>query len=354
MHVIVFTERVAEARRSVLEPVVVEVEAVVALAVAVVGVDPLGGIPEEGEVLAVQVADHDVVLAELVGDVVEPAVGVLLQAPEPGQVVLVDVVVAGAEEPYPELVVLEQEPAEIRGERLDPEAHAVEVEAVRDVAEMHIQKQLLHPGMGVVAGLPLARVDIEHPQLLHLGVVEVEDRRDVELVVGGTEHRVALEEDEGQDQVIVEQELIAVPEGIEGIAATAHLGCDRRRHAPQLRGHVVDDAHVEEPIAVEGAVGLQDVAVIGVVPGFLHEVQVLGQAPAVRDRQEIAGCGRRRERDALQAGRAVRVRQLRVLGAGRLGLCAWTRAFFLACGRGGRCRGRGSGGSPLLRAGKAA
>jgi hypothetical protein len=57
---------------------------------------------------------------------------------------------------------------------------------------MRVQEQLLDPGMGVVAGLALARVDVEHPQLLHLGVVEVEDRRDVELVVGRTKHRVAL------------------------------------------------------------------------------------------------------------------------------------------------------------------
>ena len=77
-------------------------------------------------------------------DVVEAGVGVLLQPPERREIVLEAVVVAIAEQADAELLVLEQEAAEIGLERLDADADAVEVVAVGDVADVIVDEGFLH------------------------------------------------------------------------------------------------------------------------------------------------------------------------------------------------------------------
>ena len=144
------------------------------LAVAVVDQRRLRGHAEHREVLAVEVGDEDVVLAQVLAEVVQAAVGVLLDPPEPGQVVLEAVVVAVAEQAHAELVVLEQEAAEIGRERLDADADRVEVVALGDVAEVVVDEGFLDAEEVVGAGVPVERVGVEEALLLRPGVVVVE------------------------------------------------------------------------------------------------------------------------------------------------------------------------------------
>src|SRR5258706_9083673 len=86
--------------------------------IAVVGCGKLGGEPRHWKILAIKIGDQHVVGAQLRGKIVQAAVGVLLQPPEPGEVVLVAVVGTIAIQTYAELIVLKQKAAEIAAERL--------------------------------------------------------------------------------------------------------------------------------------------------------------------------------------------------------------------------------------------
>ena len=80
-----------------------------------------------------------------------PDIGVLLEPPERGQIVLEAVVVAVAEQADAELLVVEQEAAEIGLERLDADADGIEIVAVRDVAQVIVDEGFLHAEEVVVA-----------------------------------------------------------------------------------------------------------------------------------------------------------------------------------------------------------
>ena len=80
-----------------------------------------------------------------------PRIGVLLQPPERREIVLEAVVVAVAEQAHAELLVLEQEAAEIELERLDADADRVEIVAVRDVAQVIVDEGFLDADEAVEA-----------------------------------------------------------------------------------------------------------------------------------------------------------------------------------------------------------
>ncbi len=127
--VVVVALEVPDRQRPHQEAVIVVID----LAALVVGVADIGDLRGEAgnrQVLAIEIGDEDVVLAQLLADVVEAAVGVLLQPAEIGEVVLPAVVVAVAEQAHAELAVLEQEAAEIGRERLDADAHRIEIVAL--------------------------------------------------------------------------------------------------------------------------------------------------------------------------------------------------------------------------------
>src|SRR4029434_4646561 len=95
------------------------------------------------EVLPVDVGVQDPVVARPLEEVVEAGIGVLLQPPDRRQVELDAVVVAVAEEAEAELVVLEEETAEIEVERLDAEPDAVEIVALGRDAELIVDERFL-------------------------------------------------------------------------------------------------------------------------------------------------------------------------------------------------------------------
>ena len=95
---------------------------IAALAVDVESEAGLAGQADEGEILAVEVGVEDPVLARRLEDVVEAAVGVLLQLAKVGQVELVTIVGERAEQSRAEVVVGEDEAAKVRDEGLDADA----------------------------------------------------------------------------------------------------------------------------------------------------------------------------------------------------------------------------------------
>jgi len=74
-----------------------------------------------------------------------------LQTAEVREVVLLAIVVARAEEPHAELVVLKQETTKVRRERLNADAQTVEVVAGRHVAQMLVDERGLNTDETVVA-----------------------------------------------------------------------------------------------------------------------------------------------------------------------------------------------------------
>ena len=132
----------ARGRRPHQHAVLVVVRTAV-LAVAVVGDGRLRREAVDQRVLAVEIGDQYVIVPERLRQVVEAAVGVLLDPAEVRQVVLVAVVGARPEQARAQLVVLEQETAEIARERLDADAQRIEVEALGHVSEMLVGEQRL-------------------------------------------------------------------------------------------------------------------------------------------------------------------------------------------------------------------
>src|SRR5581483_11371085 len=95
--------------------------------------------------------------------------------------VLVDVVAARAEQARSERLIGEHEAAEVAGDRLTPEAHAVEVVVRGHIAQVHLEEQRLRADRGgVSAGSARA------------GGAVVEGGCEPRLIVGWPEYRVTL------------------------------------------------------------------------------------------------------------------------------------------------------------------
>ena len=223
-HRVVVRAHVADHCRAHLKAVAVVEVALPALAVEVEQHGRLRGVARHRPILAEQVGDEGVVIAPTPRDVVEARIGVLLQPPQPAQVVLPLVVVAIAEQPHPEGQVVEHEAAEVRDEGLDADAHRVKVVAVRQVAQMDLGERLLHAELAVVAGHAPLRVDIDRTHLVGQCVVDVEGAGELELVVRRPEGGVAFEQRGAEDQRLRQRGLGAAAEHAIGPRALAGLG----------------------------------------------------------------------------------------------------------------------------------
>ena len=93
------------------------------------------------------------------------------------EIVLEAVVVAIAEKPNAELLIVEQKPPEIELERLDSDAQGIEVVAVGNVAEVVVDEGFLHADEMVEAAGALRRVDEEYSAFGDVGKVRVERER---------------------------------------------------------------------------------------------------------------------------------------------------------------------------------
>ena len=249
------------------------------------------------EVLPEIIQDAEV-LAAGVEHAVQAAVGVLLERAKVDDVELVAVGAEIAEEPGAQVVVAEDEAAEVAGERLDADARRDEVVVGAQVAEVVLDEQLLEAHLAVQAGRALPDVDVDHAGVPGVEVVDVEDRGHTQLPVARPEGRVALEELQGDDEVLIEVELIA---GAEELGPSRLRGADvaRQRNAAKLEQAVADGGDRDEVLlADDRVVALEDVLVVRVPPPAALEGRVLerplvavpvgnAEPPPVENRHEI-------------------------------------------------------------------
>ena len=212
---VVLARHLPTERGGPLDEAVLVVVRLFVLAIAVVGKRHLRGEAEHREVLAIQVGDEHVVVAQALPEIVQSAVRVFLEAAKVRDVVLPAVVVARAEQPRTELVVLKQEAAEVRRERLDADAETVEVEVVGDVAQMLVDERRLDAEVMVVARRALARIGIHALQRFELDIVVAEHRREAELVVRRLEDGVALVIDELGREILDRCPLVGAAEHVD-------------------------------------------------------------------------------------------------------------------------------------------
>src|SRR3546814_14225670 len=85
LDVIIAAAQVAEQRGAHRKAVVVDLD-IIFFAVDVPRRADLASQSDEGEILAIEVGGQDEIVARGLGDVVEPAVGVLFQPPESGEI----------------------------------------------------------------------------------------------------------------------------------------------------------------------------------------------------------------------------------------------------------------------------
>src|ERR1022692_2646828 len=119
--------RIAENRGSDLKAVVVE-NCVGRFPVHVMDHRSLQREAGHEEILAEEIGDEKVVLAQRLADVVQAAVGVLVDAAEPRHVVLPSIAVAIAEQSNADRLILKEKSAKGGNEGLDADADVVEVE----------------------------------------------------------------------------------------------------------------------------------------------------------------------------------------------------------------------------------
>ncbi|NJN14731.1 MAG: hypothetical protein HC813_03740 [Planctomycetes bacterium] len=222
----------------------------------------LEGVTEEDEVLPEEIGDEDELIALLEG--VQFAVGVLLQHVEGGEVSLPAVVVEVEAPPDPQILVEEEQAAKIGDEGLDPHRDREEVVVGGEIHEVLLEEGLLEADVAIPALGPLAHVDVDGVVLLDVEVADVEHRREPEDEVGGLEGGVPLLEFEGEEQVLVQEELATRTE--EGGAAGARGGDGARGgRVAQFDDRVARHREDQEEVLPEDrVVPLEHVLTVGV------------------------------------------------------------------------------------------
>ena len=221
-------------------------------------------------------------------------------------------------------------------EGLDADPHGIEIVAVRDVAEVVVEEQLLHADEVVVAMGRLARLDEQHAAFGHVDEIVVDGEGgavlDVRRLVGG----VALQQRRADDEGLREDEAFALAEYVQPVRIGSGLHADGNRKAARFDHRVADCVDDEEPFVralqpqelgraalgaaigrllpdrhrrlahlaaallllgrgdADRAIALVGVLVVGIPPVLLHHAQRFDQAPAIGHGQLVGGKGLRR------------------------------------------------------------
>ena len=286
-HVVLAILLDAERRGPAQKAVAVD-EVLVGFGVAVVHERQLRGKAQHGKVLPVNIEDEHIVVAEVGADVVKPAVAVFLQAAKQADIVLPAIVVARTEEANTDRTVLEQEAAKIRCDRLDADPQAVEVVAVRDVAQVLVEEQSLDADEVVVTRRALARVGFENAGLANLHPCEVEHRQKAQFVVGRFEYSFAFVEYGLQKHVLSERCLLRIAEYIERTGLRGVGDGDGCRQAAVLESRIRDQVQCEKPVATKcRPIAFQYIVAVVGVPGTLGVADSIHDAPAIGYRGEV-------------------------------------------------------------------
>ena len=175
----------------------------------------LAGEAGERQVLAIDASDKDIVVAQVLSQVVQAGVGILLDAAEGGQIVLEPVIVAVAEQPDAQLIVLKQKPTEFGGERLNADAQAIEVIALRDIAQVIVDEGFLDPDKRIVAAGFAAGLDIEDALFRHVDIIVLERQGDPELNLRRHESGRALDHRSRRDERLGQHQAGVPPKDIQ-------------------------------------------------------------------------------------------------------------------------------------------
>ena len=343
-HVVVARPLEADGCRSLQDAVVVVLQRV-ALAVAVVHDRALHREAEPRPVLQVSVDHEDIVVAQrrcaALDEVVEAAVGVLVDAAEPCEVVLDVVVVPDTEQARAEQAVVEQESTEIRGEGLHADTQAVEVVARRHVAQVLVDEGGLDADRRLGARLTRVGIGLEQSALLHHHMRDVDRWREPELPVGRLEHRIALVEHGLEHESLRIHLLAAVAEGVEGSGAVGERAADRQREVARFDHRIRDTDQRQEPVVAEhGYIALQPVLAVVGVEQVLFEADRLNDAPSVGQTLQLANLlqrGRTQPRGVARIAPILQNRHRRAASPRIGGLDARTRILF-DCRRSRWCR----------------
>src|SRR4029079_6296041 len=137
--------------------------------------------------------------------------------PEVESIELLAVRAEVAEEAKAQVLVEEDEAAELAVERLDAGPHGGEVVVRREIAQVPLDEELRQADVLLVARRAFAHVGVDDAALVDLQEVEVEDAGGAELPVARLEGGVALEHRQRQDEVVAHEELVGIAEVVGGI-----------------------------------------------------------------------------------------------------------------------------------------
>src|SRR6266850_1243565 len=183
----ILVDDIADGRGANKEAVVVIVKAGI---VFVPGSDEFRGVAGKKEVLEIDVAEKDLLVAPV--ERVESAVGVFFEKMEIGNVVFDAITVEVAEDTQGRLFVDKKKAAEVGVELLDAGARGDEIVVGTEVMELHFDEGFLQAEMIVEAVGAAARVRADEAELADLQIVEAELRSDANTPVDGLEGRVAV------------------------------------------------------------------------------------------------------------------------------------------------------------------
>ena len=164
------------------------------------------------------------------------------------------------------MLVGEDEAAEVGDELLDADPQVDEVIVRAEVVQLDLAERLLQADVTIDAGGAVLHIDADDLVLAGAEVVNLGGGGDADAPVDGTEGGgVAVEEVEGGAYGFGGEKLAALAEevgGVDGCGGLAGGGGE----AASVEGGDGGAGELEEGLAEDGLVGLEDVAVEGVVP----------------------------------------------------------------------------------------
>ena len=145
---------------------------------------------------------------------IQAAVRIFLEEIEVGEVVLPAIIRIVAEEAHAGLLVDEKKPAKIAVELLNSRAHGNEIEIGAEVVKLHLAERFLQADVRIEARGAFAHVDVDDAQLPHVEIVQADHRSHANPPIHRAEGRVAVKQVEGEEESLIEEELLALAEEI--------------------------------------------------------------------------------------------------------------------------------------------
>jgi len=292
---------VAERSRTDEEAVVVVMHAGI---VFVEGANEFGGVAREKEILDIQVAQDNLLVAA--SKAVEAAVGIFFEQIEVGGVVFETIAAQIAEDAHGRLFVDEKKAAEVGVEFLDAGANGNEIVIGAEIVEFYFGEGFLQADVGIETGGAFADIGTDDAEFADVEIVEADFGSDADAPVHGLEGGVAVEKIEEEAEGLVQEELFAVTEecGAAGVGGADAAGRGNPAAVEESfggAGEIQKDLRAEER-GPDGLVAFEAIAIERIVParlgvevfaaGGIAAVVGLLQGPAIGDGVEDVGNGR--------------------------------------------------------------